>query len=80
MRGWLRENCRTAWALIALATGITGIALFVGGDRGGHHPLRAVGGGLIGIAFLAFLAYLWSRRGGTAPPTPRQRRYRTADQ
>jgi hypothetical protein len=65
-------NWRRLWPLIDLATGITGLALFVVGDLRGNRRLRALGVVLIGIAVLAMVAHLWSRRGGKAPPTGTQ--------
>ena len=57
-------NWRRVWPLIDLATGITGLALLIVGDLGGNRPLRALGVVLIGIAVLAMVGHLWSRRGG----------------
>ena len=65
-------NWRRVWPLIDLATGITGLALLMVGDLGGHRPLRALGVVLIGIAVMAVVAHLYSRRGGKAPPTGTQ--------
>jgi hypothetical protein len=50
--------------VIDLATGLTGFALLVVRDLRGHRPLRALGVVLIGIAIMAVVAHLCSRRGG----------------
>jgi hypothetical protein len=71
-RSGSRVNWRRVWPLIDLATGITGLALLIVGDLGGNRPLRALGVVLIGIAAMAVVAHLCSRRGGKAPPTGTQ--------
>ena len=58
-------NWKRVWPLVDLATGLTGLALLIVGDLGGNRPLRAaIGVVLIGIAIMAVVAHLCSRRGG----------------
>jgi hypothetical protein len=71
-RSGSRGNWRRVGPLIDLATGITGLALLIVGDLGGNRPLRALGVVLSGIAVMAVVAHLCSRRGGKAPPTGTQ--------
>ena len=67
-----RVNWKSVCPLIDFATGIIGFALLIVGDLRGNRPLRALGAVLIGIAILAIVAHLWSRRGGKGPPTRTQ--------